>query len=135
MLAAVYLWKRYPTQIEADLAFRGIDIADWHQNTRDERGRMVLSSRRLLGLLEHLPDTGAFKMALAGRDGDWPEWVEILAKIHEEIALDVAGRYGKKEAQTFLSPKAREAYYRELAQAQEFMDAGIDDLATQFGWT
>ncbi|SRX93559.1 hypothetical protein MSP7336_01798 [Mycobacterium shimoidei] len=135
MLAAVYLWKRYPTQIEADLAFRGIEIADWHQNARDNRGRMLLSSRKLLALLENLPDTSATKMAMAGREGDWPEWVEIVAKIHEEIALDVAGRYGKKEAQTFLSPKARVAYYRELEQAQKFMEEGIDDLATQFGWT
>ncbi|TXH47824.1 MAG: hypothetical protein E6Q97_26350 [Desulfurellales bacterium] len=53
---AIELWKRYAGQIESDLTRLGIDIADWHQATRDEHGRLKLSSRKLLVLLKYLPD-------------------------------------------------------------------------------
>lgn len=57
----IELWKRHASEIESDLLTRGINIADWHQDTRDEFGRPILSSRRLVVLLKHLPDESAFR--------------------------------------------------------------------------
>ena len=51
----------------------GLDIAHWHQLTiNSETGTPILSSRRLLAILEHgLPETSKFK-TLAERGGRWP---------------------------------------------------------------
>lgn len=57
----VEFWKRYAGHIESDLLALGLNIADWHQDTRDEHGRPVLSSRRLMVVLQHLADDSAFK--------------------------------------------------------------------------
>lgn len=62
----------------------GTDIAHWHQLTiNPETGCPRLSSRRLLVLLEHLPDTSAFKTA-AERGGRWPDWKQMLSEIANE---------------------------------------------------
>jgi hypothetical protein len=57
VVEALLLWRRFPTQIEADLRIHchGLRIADWHQ------GRM--SSRELLVLVHGLPDTSKYKEA------------------------------------------------------------------------
>lgn len=55
---AISVWRQFAGPIESDLLCRGIDIADWHTG--------VMSSRRLLIVLEHLPDESAFKTALRG---------------------------------------------------------------------
>lgn len=48
--------------MEADLLGLGLNIADWHQDRRDEHGRPLLSSRRLMVMLEHaLDDESAFR--------------------------------------------------------------------------
>lgn len=62
----IELWKRFAGRIESDLLSVGLDIADWHQGTRDEYGRLRLSSRRLLVVLENLSDRSAFRTALRG---------------------------------------------------------------------
>ena len=69
--------RQFPREIEADLLFRGIDIADWHQ------GRM--SSRRLLCLLDALPDDTAYWRER--RDGDWSAREYINAAIVNELRL------------------------------------------------
>lgn len=79
-----------------------------------------MSSRELLVLLEYLPDKGALKMALQGREGDWPEDLQVLAKIHEELSMYHTWKYGKDEGFVFLSPKAR--WERHLEQAEEEAD-------------
>lgn len=72
---------RWPDEIESDLLLRGIDIAHWHQLTiNPETGCPRLSSRRLMVLLEHLPDTSEFKAA-AERGGRWPDWKQMLSEI------------------------------------------------------
>lgn len=126
------LWflRRYPTEIESDLSryHPNVDFGDWHTGARDQRGRLKLSSRKLLAYLEHLPDTGAFKMALADRGGDWPEWVQILAGIHRELAMDNAAKYQLPEAQTYLSPKERWERYIEQAEDEQAAEGLIDSL-------
>ena len=104
--------RDYPTEIESDLLDKGLDIGDWYQQTRDEHGRLKLSSRRLLDVvLPNLPEPSAFNAAL--REWDWPEQTQILAKIHEEIAGDNASKRGEREFTTFVSPKERLARYVE----------------------
>lgn len=85
--AALEIWRRWPTEIEFDLLNlpSPVDIADWLQGTRDEHGRLKLSSRRLLLILEKLPDTSEFK-TWALRKGDWTRDEEIAAKTHNEVA-------------------------------------------------
>ena len=76
MIAVVHM-RQFPREIEADLLFRGIDIADWHQ------GRM--SSRRLMCLIDALPDDSAYWKER--RDGDWSATEYINAAIVNELRL------------------------------------------------
>ena len=126
------LWflKRWPKQIESDLRFDRSILRDWHRGTRDEHGRLKVSSRELLVLIEYLPDYGAFKMALQGREGDWPEETQILAGIHEELSMYHASKCGQDMAKTFLSPKARMELMLQQAEEEqdvEDADAAIDE--------
>jgi hypothetical protein len=50
----------------------------------DEYGSPRLSSRRLLVLLEGLPDTSWFK-TVAERDGDWTDAMKVAAETYAEI--------------------------------------------------
>lgn len=128
--AALWFLKRWPKQIEADLRFDRSILRDWHCGTRDEHGRLKVTSRELLAILEYLPDDGALKMAMHGREGDWDEKTQILAGIHKELAFYHAWKYGEDEARTFLSPKERWAAFQEQADEEadlEYALAAEDD--------
>ena len=122
MFFAVAIWRQHPTEIECDFANRGLDIADWHA------GRM--SSRKLLVLLRHAPESGPYKTAL--RDGNWPEWAKILAETHRELALYRAGKYagGKHEytPKVFLDPVERVERFNETREQEEFESEARDDF-------
>ena len=79
-----------PTQSEADLEFRKIDIGAWHRLDMNTNGIPVLSSRKLLVLLEHLPDTSEFKTA-AERGGDWTIHQHMQKVIANELLYLRAG--------------------------------------------
>lgn len=114
----------YPTEIESDLLDKGLDIADWYQQTRDEHGRLKLSSRRLVdGIIPHLGELSAFNTAL--REGDWPELTQMVAKIHEEIAGVNAAKREEREFTVFVSPKERVARY--IAAQEEALDRRDDE--------
>lgn len=85
---------------------------DWH--------RGVMSSRRLLVLIKHLPADSDYKLETQSSTG-WPESTEMLAQIHEEIAGDNASKRtepGKTATiTTFVPPKDRLARALE-AQAE-----------------
>lgn len=85
-----------------------------------------MSSRRLLVLLRHAPEIGPYKTAL--RDGNWPEWVEMLRELHKEVAIGRASKYvgteGEYKPKIFLSPTERVEHF-ETAQAE---DDEFDDL-------
>lgn len=85
------LVQQYPHQIEADLAYRGIDLGWWHRGALDEDGAPRLSSRKLLVLLDELPDTSSYKTAL--RDGQWPTWQRMLQTVANETSLNRAAKY------------------------------------------
>lgn len=78
----MWWWKQWPDEIESDLWIHcnQTDIGWWHQLTiNPETNAPRLSSRRLLTLLEHLPEDSEFKTA-AERGGRWPEWKTMLAR-------------------------------------------------------
>lgn len=82
-----------------------------------------MSSREFLVLVQHLPEDSEFK-AIApkpfGRDGDWPESVQIWAETHKEFALHRASKYvgGPNEyvPQVFISPPERAAAAAEMEE-------------------
>ncbi|MDO3208690.1 Uncharacterised protein [Mycobacteroides abscessus subsp. massiliense] len=122
MLLAVAVWRQHPTEIEDLFLDKGLDIGDWH--------RGLISSRRLLVICRHAPEDGPYKTAL--RDGDYPEWVQMLKEIHKEIALYRASKYvgGDHEyiPQVFLSlPERIEHFGREAAEA-EFIEEAREGL-------
>lgn len=113
MEAVVYM-RQFPNQIEADLLFRGIDIADWHQ------GRM--SSRRLLCLIDALPDDSAYWKER--RDGDWSVQEYMQAALVNEMRLlrsDQAAIHTDEKMDVNLveSPAER---HKEEERAQKVLD-------------
>lgn len=129
MTLAVLAWRQHPTEIEADLLDRGHDIMDWHA------GRM--SSRRLLVLLKEAPETGPYKTAQRG--GTWPEFMQILAEIHKELALYRASYYvggeNEYEPKGFVDPTKRQQILRDAAEAEAFIEEAQEDIYDQVGWS
>lgn len=89
-----------------------------------------MSSRKLLVLLRHAPETGPYKTAL--RDGDWPDWVQMLKEIHKELALDRASKYvGTPHEYTpmvFMSKPERLSRSAEVEAEEDFQERAFDDL-------
>lgn len=107
--------------MEAHLAFRGIDIGEWHRGT--------MSSRRLLVLCEHIPELG----------GRWPLDLRIAKETHKEVSLHRASLYvgGPNEyvPKLFLDPaEAREMVEAEQSE-DEFMEEATDELFGSLGFT
>lgn len=126
---AIRVWKRHAGAIEAHLCFRGLNIADWHQGTRDQHGRAVLSSRRLLVICEHIPEIG----------GRWPVDLLVAKETHKEVALHRAALYvgGPNEyvPQLFVDPaEAREIAARAEAEEQQTQDA-TEQMYAGLGFT
>lgn len=119
-----------------------LNLADWHQGTRDARGALLLSSRKLLNLIERLPETSEFKTYAAppfGRDGDWPESTKMVAALHNEVAADRASKYAGGEHEyehtVFLSPVERRERAEETEAEDAFQDDEFDRLMTSLGNT
>lgn len=100
--------RQFPLEVEADFAFRGLDVFDWYQ------GRM--SSRRLLVLIKMLERDDDSCLAREWRDGDWSlrQYMDAAivnelrrlradqAAIHAQYAMDVDSvdsPYQKQEAE------------------------------------
>lgn len=129
--------KHWPTQIEADLAYRGVDVGWWHRGTLDPDGLPRLSSRRLLVLLDELPDHSAYKTALRG--GNWPIWMRMLKTLTNETSLHRAGLYAggddAYEPLLFIDPiEALERAEQAHATAELAQEAG-KHLYHRFGWS
>lgn len=137
----VELWKRYAGAIESDLLGLGLNIADWHQDTRDEHGRPKLSSRRMLVVLEHLSEDSAFKTALRGgrqsratrvREETLNEALRLRASYeavasHGEVSWDAAD-YAWLDPQDEIERAKRqadEAKEREAADEDFYADLGF----------
>lgn len=136
---AAALWSRYPTEIEADLRLRGIDIRDWHQGNTDSRGCLLLSSRLLLSLVYRLPETSDFKTnapAPLGRDGNWTELQRIVAHLSNELSAYRASKYAgtphEYQYTMFLDPVERRERAEEQEAENNFQDSEFEKLLSQF---
>ena len=113
-----------------------MDIADWHQGTRDKRGRLKLSSRKMLVLLEHMRDISAFKTD-AERGGAWPDWMQILKELHKETALHrgslYAGGPNEYEVKLFMDPVERREAFESQVDSDEESEAAAHDLYAVLG--
>ena len=86
----------FPTEIEADFAkeYPSVDLLDWHRGTRDERGALLLSSRRLIVLMGGLSARGNYKTSLRG--GYLCELDLVAYETYNEIAKLRASYYAVK---------------------------------------
>jgi hypothetical protein len=83
---AFFIWCVYCREIESDLLrFYNVDIRDWYRGDMD--------SRRLLTLLDGLPNDSSFKL-WAVRGGDWTEAEYVQARLVNEVALSRADGKG-----------------------------------------
>lgn len=96
-----------------------------------------MSSRRLLALLEH-PRSADSPYARALRDGEWPEWMEMLKELHKEFALYRAswyvGKKGEYKPKVFLNLTERRERFDE-AQEREARQAEVDEELENIGWS
>lgn len=80
------VWRYYAREMTADLLrYYGVEIRDWY--------RELIDSRRILALLDGLPDESMFK-TWAVRFGDWTEHEYVQARIANEVALSRADGKG-----------------------------------------
>lgn len=84
--SALEVWLLFSREIEADLLrFYRLDIRDWFTGEMD--------SRRLIALLDGLPDESSFK-TWAIRGGDWSDDQYVQARLVNETALSRADGKG-----------------------------------------
>lgn len=115
---AVQVWRHWPAQIASDLSqYHHRRIADWHHG--------VMCSHELLELCEQMPEDGALKNAIFGRQRD-----ARLTQIANELAVIRAGMVpgidGEKEwdSTLFLSIER----LKELVTVEETRAEGRDSV-------
>jgi hypothetical protein len=125
---ALEIWRRWPTEIEVDLLDRNLDIADWLQGTRDEHGRLKLSSRRLLVVLEKCKETSEYaKWAL--RNGDLTFEQDVARKSHNllgKLTASYLSAHGVEGDAALYYPVESRAEY-----VQRWLDAEADFLENE----
>lgn len=129
------MWSRWPDEIEADLWIHcdKTDIAWWHRLTLDpETGCPRLSSRRLLILLDKLPDSSEFKKQ-ADRNGRQSRAERVAEDHHNETALLRASfhaAHGGKDA-AYEPFRYRDPIDEKLRAEREAQEAAEDAEAAQ----
>jgi hypothetical protein len=129
--AAIVRVRSWPHQIEADLArYYHLDIADWHTG--------VMTSRRLLALLEQLPDDSVYKTAFE-RDGQWPVWMQMLKTVANETSMHRASLYAggdnAYDVQVFVDPIEQKQRLQEALEEHQFHQEATSELYEKIGWT
>lgn len=125
MTAVVYM-RQFPREIEADLLFKGIDIGDWHRGT--------MSSRRLLVLIDALPEDGAYWKER--RDGDWSPAQYVQAALVNELRLlraDQAAIHTESKMDVHLmeSPSQRKEEEKQAERAKLLRNRIMSELNGQ----
>jgi hypothetical protein len=96
-----------------------------------------LSSRRLLALAEQAGCYSSY--AVARTISGWPEPVEILAKIHEEIAGDNASKHTAPgetaKFNSFVPPNDRLRIYLESIEAEAEQDEATETFYDDLGFS
>jgi hypothetical protein len=132
VIQAIPLIKWYPGEIESDLSrYHRLDVADWH--------RGVVSSRKLLTLLEHLPEEAAYKRAL--RDGGYTQAEWMAAETHNEIARLRASYHAVNggddavfEPFEFLDPRVSKLRAQQEIDELEDHERAEHELYAEIGW-
>lgn len=91
----------------------------------------MLSSRRLLVFAEKLSERDDSEMRRALSPTGWTETLEILAKIHDDVARMRAAKFHGSDLGTYaelLPPKDREAYLAAMVQDVEETRDLLDGL-------
>jgi hypothetical protein len=116
------------------------DIHDWHRGTRDAFGALKLSSRRLIVLIDNLPDDSAYKTALRG--GYWSESQLIAAQTHNELAFLRSSYYavnggedGAYEPFQFIDPIDRVERAIKDVEEEEEAEQANDQFYGEMGWS
>lgn len=104
--------KEFAEELEADLLFRGIDVLDWH--------RGLISDRRLIILIRHLPDDSATKKAM--RDGDWGLTEHLAAGVWNEVKA-LRADLTHAQYRPVLPPSAAAAEEKRIAASRAGHDA------------
>lgn len=124
MGVAIVAWLLGPTALEADLLPKA-DIGDWHRGT--------LSSRRLLALIEHLPETSAYRLALS--ETGWTDATQIAAEHANEFAKYRASLYVGTDHEyapmVFLSPRDRQSHHVAAQEQSALEDEARAELMSQ----
>lgn len=142
----MWFWLRWAKEIESDLlAHRNLDIGLWHRLTiNPDTGAPYLDSRRLLILLEFLPEEGAFKTATRG--GRWPDWKQMLAEVYNEqlrmrssyhaahSTKDNDVRFDPKDFY-FMDPAQRELQAAAAKRAGEDLQQLVADFNAELGFS
>ena len=134
MPLAISVWRKYAGQIESDLLCRGIDIKDWHQGG--------MSSRRLLVLLEHLPDESAFKTAVRG--GRMSRGQRVLEEqLNEQLRLRASYEYVASHGEVewdasefaWLDPVDAVERDRKKAEEEAERERAVGDFESSIGFS
>jgi hypothetical protein len=116
----------YSSEIEADL-LPGIDIHDWQRGTLDGHGGLKLSSRRLLILLAHLPENGAYKTALRG--GYISQAELVPQEIYNELARLRASYYAVNGGEASVYEPFQ--FIEPMARIQQAIDDAAEDAEAE----
>lgn len=138
MWEAIVRVRSFPTQIEADLhKYYRLDIADWHRGTVKD-GVPVVSSRKLLVLVDGLPEDSEYRTAFE-RDGNWPVWMQMLKLAANEVSLHRASLYAGGDnaygATIFLDPSEQQQRIDDAIAEQEFHKEATATLYGNLGWS
>lgn len=114
----------------------GIDILDWHDAVRDDHGRLKLSSRRLIGLIQRLWNTEPFARTTSATG--WTESEALAARNLTEVALNRASKYagGEHAYEPDLPTPPKERWKKYLAGVKDDADdeeAREDTFSDMFG--
>jgi hypothetical protein len=124
----------FPTEVESDFAhwYPSVNLLDWHRGVKDQRGRFVLSSRRLCVLLGGLHPSSNYKTSQRG--GYLSELELVAYETYNEIARLRASYYAIKggeesryEPHQFVDPILR----IEQALAEEAIEDDTYDASEQ----
>jgi hypothetical protein len=126
--------RYFPLEIEADLEKHyGVDIVDWWRHAAlgdDDPDPRPLTGRKVLALLDQLPDYSRFRTE-SEREGDWPEFMYLLAGGPNEIKMsraDQAAYRGKDmRPDLFESPRQRQ----DRSDGRKLARAAHDHLVAQ----
>lgn len=138
------MWLRWPEEMESSLlAAYGerADIRHWHRLTLDECGTPILSSRRLLALLDELPESSRFKTGAerAGRQSRAERVSELtfneIASLRASFHAVHGGSAAAYEPLQLMDPIDWRAHLASAHSEEAEQEQAISDFESEIGFT